>query len=430
MPLPPAPLSREEFASRLEPLLRPGTTRLAVAVSGGPDSTALALCAQRWGVRNKSDIVALLVDHRLRPESSAEAKITKQRLSAMGLSAEILIWEHPPVTKRLHVTAREARYALLFGACRARGIKDILIAHHREDQAETILMRFAKGSGLDGLAGMLPVTKREGLRLLRPFLSLSKARLIATCQSAGAAYITDPSNSAERYARGRLRRLETLLAEEGFTADRLIDLGERAREAKEALDAYTLDFLRHGASRDVAGTLRLDPSCFGAAPRAIALRSLSACFQALRPAPYPPERALMLALLEALTTSASMPPRTLRGVIVQKSTSAITLQREAATITESLSLAPGETALWDGRWQVRLAPQWKGPNPTLRALGTQPHATLDALAPGLRHKVPQGRARAALPALWDGDRLILIPDPLRESAAPATCRLMPCAWEE
>jgi tRNA(Ile)-lysidine synthase len=271
-------------------------------------------------------------------------------------------------------------------------------------------MRFAKGSGIDGLAGMSPVTVMKDIRLLRPFLAAPKERLIATCEAAGLAFVTDSSNSAAKYARGRLRRVLPLLAEEGLAIERLIDLGERARETRGALDYYTQALLRVAAQTDLAGVLSLNLEQLRSAPRAVALRALGACLQSVHAADYPPQRAMLLPLLETLCRDEPMGARTLHGCLVGKGAAKVTIMREFAAITEEKPIAPGETVLWDGRWLVHLRPEGTRKDLAVRALGTPPHEEIDRLVPELRRLVSKGRARAALPALWKGKELVLVPD--------------------
>ena len=416
-----------EFAALMEAVgLATATAPLAVGVSGGPDSMALAFCLRRWA--GDKPVIALIVDHQLRPESGAEAETTRQRLTQLGLRAEILRWEHPPVTTRLHSVARKARYALLLAACRRHGVTRLLLAHQREDQAETILMRLAKGSGVDGLAGMAVASVVDGVQLLRPLLGLPKARLIATCDAAGLPYILDPSNAAAKYARGRLRRVMPLLADEGLTVERLTDLGDRAREAKEALDCYAKVFLRDALRQDQAGVLRLDLDALRAAPRATALRALGQCLRTMQQGSYAPERTSLASLLVAICEDGPMPPRTLHGCLVKKTAQSVIVLREWTAIRDVKPVRSGESVVWDGRWHVALDAGWGQGALTIQALGTQPHVILDKLAPNLRRLVPQGRVRAALPSLWQNGALLLIPSLCGGDKALTEARPLPlCA---
>jgi tRNA(Ile)-lysidine synthase len=399
------PLSAEEFAGLMQRLGVLPSHRLAVAVSGGPDSMALAYCLKRWG----GTVTALIVDHGLRPESAVEAEQTQKRLAAQAIPATILRWEHEPVVTRLHVTARKARYRLLLDACRHQGIAHLLLAHQREDQAETILMRLAKGSGINGLAGISAHSVSEDIHILRPLLSLAKERLIATCVAAGLLFITDASNASDQFARGRLRKVLPLLEAEGLTIERLIDLGERADSARQALDHTTLQLLSAASTRDEAGTIRIALAPLQAAPMAIVERALAASLHSIHPNDYAPEYASLKDVCGAITSIGDMPSRTLHGCLISKTATHVILVREYAGIIETPLIRAGENLLWDGRWHVTLDTT-AGTEPfTIRPLGNPPHETLDILAPGLRQRLSQGRARAALPSLWRGNDLCFIP---------------------
>jgi tRNA(Ile)-lysidine synthase len=179
---------------------------LAVAVSGGRDSLALALLAHDWAADREGRVVALIVDHGLRPESGAEAASTLGRLGSLGIAGEVLRWAGDKPVSRLQQTAREARYRLLFEACRRHGILHLLVGHHAGDQAETVAMRAARNSGADGLAGMAALVEHRNARLLRPLLAVPRDRLTATLEARRVAWIDDPSNADRRFERVRVRQ--------------------------------------------------------------------------------------------------------------------------------------------------------------------------------------------------------------------------------
>jgi tRNA(Ile)-lysidine synthase len=167
---------------------------IAVAVSGGPDSLALTILADRWARERGGQLTALTVDHRLRPESAHEARIVGEWLAGRGIAHHVLVWDEAKPKTGIQEAARAARYRLLAGWCRAQGCLHLLTAHHREDQVETHLIRRRAGSGADGLAGMSAVREMAGLRLVRPLLAVPKARLIAALEGEGQPFISDPSN--------------------------------------------------------------------------------------------------------------------------------------------------------------------------------------------------------------------------------------------
>lgn len=201
------PLSAPEFAALMAPFApfeaRPA---LAVAVSGGRDSLALAVLAHEWSGARQGRLLALVVDHGLRPESAREARATGERLAILGIEAETLAWTGAKPATRIQQAAREARYRLLFEACRRRGILHLLTAHHADDQAETLVMRAARESGPDGLAGMAALVEHRDARLLRPLLAVPRVRLTATLQTRGIGWIDDPSNEDRRFERVRVRQ--------------------------------------------------------------------------------------------------------------------------------------------------------------------------------------------------------------------------------
>ena len=203
-------------------------TRLLVAVSGGPDSMALLHLARDWREAGGPDIIAATVDHALRPEARDEAEQVAQWCATLSLPHAILTWQGEKPASRLQERARQARYDLLLAHARESGADLIATAHHADDQAETILFRLLRGSGIAGLAGMELVTLRDGMRLARPLLSWTKAELVDLCQSRGQAFIRDPSNDDPRFARTHLRALMSDLERDGLDRAALLRLGRRA----------------------------------------------------------------------------------------------------------------------------------------------------------------------------------------------------------
>jgi tRNA(Ile)-lysidine synthase len=221
---------------------------LVLAVSGGPDSTALLWLAARWRARRKRGptLIAATIDHGLRPESASEARAVKRLAKKLNVEHQTLRWTGRKPKTGIQEAAREARYRLLSIAARKAGAEHILTAHTLDDQAETVLFRMARGSGMSGLAGMgftagVPVAAGRDIVLVRPLLLVSKTRLIATLEAAKVAYAVDPSNADPRFARPRLRALLPALAREGLTAERLGRLAHRAERVEEALFAVLND---------------------------------------------------------------------------------------------------------------------------------------------------------------------------------------------
>lgn len=252
-----------------------GEPALLLAVSGGPDSTALLLMAAEWG---GTSLYAATVDHGLRPESAGEAVSVGRLAARLGVPHRILRWEGEKPRTRVQERARAARYDLLAGEAARVGARVIVTAHHLDDQAETVLMRLARGSGLAGLAGMAARMQRGGIEIARPLLALPKAELIAFCEGRGEAFALDPSNQNPAYARPRWRRLKTTLAAEGLDAPALARLARRAALAEQALAATAAAVERRIG---LAATGACDASALAGEPPEIIRRVLTGAIAAL-----------------------------------------------------------------------------------------------------------------------------------------------------
>ncbi len=240
-----APVTVEEFSAvavmRELGAEMPASGAVAVAVSGGPDSMALLALTQAWARPRGVRVYALTIDHALRAESAAEAAQVGAWIAQHfpGVCHEIIRRDVTALSAtKLQEQARADRYRLMAAACARWGVAHLLLAHHRDDQAETFLMRLCKGSGLDGLAGMKPRAARDALQLLRPLLSFDKAQLVACCAAQGVPYVCDPSNGNEKFARARLRGLRAVLTREGLSVPRLAATAMRMGRARTALEFY------------------------------------------------------------------------------------------------------------------------------------------------------------------------------------------------
>ena len=285
---PAPPLGSREFAS-LFGALGPFEARphLAVACSGGADSMALALLLHDWARSAGGSLTALTVDHRLRPESAAEAGRVAEWMRARGIAHEVLVRPDTPLTGNLQAEARRIRYALMSEWCRRRGVLHLALAHHLEDQAETLLLRLARGSGVDGLAAMAPVTENPAVRLLRPLLAVPRARLAATLRDAGQDHVADPSNENAAFGRVRLRHSERVLSREGLTAERLAATAAGLGRARAALDAAAAKLLAGGVRLHAEGYATIDAAMFEADGE-IALRGLARVLATVSGSDYPP----------------------------------------------------------------------------------------------------------------------------------------------
>ncbi|MBL8574668.1 MAG: tRNA lysidine(34) synthetase TilS [Hyphomicrobiaceae bacterium] len=273
---PSGPLTVEEADAVLAPFTE--FSHVALAVSGGGDSMALLVLAAEWRDRQPDPprLSVLSVDHRLRAEAADECRLVAERARGLGLPAEILEWGGDKPRTGLQSAARAARRRLLATAARRIGADAIALAHSRDDQAETILMRLARGSGPRGLAGMAARSEIDGIALLRPLLDIGGARLRASLAARSLDWIEDPSNGDDRFTRIRWRRLLPLLGELGLDAARLADFAGRMGRLDVAV-GESVDRLMTahvGADPDHPGGLRFEREVFASQPTEIRLRWL------------------------------------------------------------------------------------------------------------------------------------------------------------
>ena len=254
---------------------------LVLAVSGGPDSTALMLLAARWrdALKKKPRLIAVTVNHGLRKEAKHEAAAVARLARKLKVTHRTLRWTGRKPSAGLQNAARVARYHLLGSAARKAGAAHILTAHTLDDQAETVLIRMSRGSGLTGLGAMtrmakLPIDGERAITLVRPLLDISKARLIATLRAAKIAYAEDPSNRDPKYTRVRLRGMMRALADEGLDAGRLAQLARRLRRAESAIEAAVDRAATLAVDMPRPHTVALEARRFAELPAEIALRLL------------------------------------------------------------------------------------------------------------------------------------------------------------
>ncbi|WP_431282229.1 tRNA lysidine(34) synthetase TilS [Humitalea sp. 24SJ18S-53] len=319
------------FAALMAPLGPFGAApHLAVGVSGGPHSLALALLTRDWVLARGGRLLALVVDHGLRPGSDAEAASVAALLRGQNIPAKILPLGLPP-GPRLHERARAARLSALLAACDAAGAPWLLLGHHRGDQAETVAFRALRGSGPDGLAGMAPVRATPEALILRPLLSIAPARLEAVCAAAGLAPIRDASNTDPRFARARLRQA---MDPDGPMAAALSFIAAGYAHRRAATAAAVATRLAQSVAFRPEGWARLDRAALG--QDATARAALSAALRTIAGAIHPPPAMGVAGLL-------ARGHGTLAGAVLTPS--GILAREPAAVVPE------WRGTTWDGRWQ-------------------------------------------------------------------------------
>jgi len=389
---------------------------VAVAVSGGPDSLALTLLLANWVLTRGGRLEALTVDHGLRPESADEAASVGRKLKGRGIPHYVLKWSGARPEAGLQEAAREARYALLLDWCTRAGILHLFLAHHLEDQAETFLMRVARGSGRSGLAGMSPIVEHRGVRLLRPCLGIARDRLRATLDASGLVPVQDPSNEEPRFTRVRVRAQLPALAR--------ADLGPARLAAAARSAAISRRTLEHQVARGLAATTTLHPAGF-ARVRPEALRDLP---PKVRPAVLyailstvgghrGPLRRRRVERLSAWLTARvegrrELRAATLAGCLIVPHRGELLVCREPAAAAERLRAEAPGAYLWDGRFEIELEPghgkerrQWG--TVWIARLGEDGWKQIVQCNSALRESHVPWPARPSLPAVRDGrDRVL------------------------
>lgn len=346
---PDSSVSPDEAASLFQGFANYPTVLLAV--SGGPDSTALLLLMARWRetLARGPKLIAATVDHGLRAESAEEARAVAKLARKLGIPHRVLGWTGKKPSTGIQEAARAARYRLLAHAARRAGASAIATAHTLDDQAETVLFRLARGSGLTGLAGMRrtgPVPGADELTLIRPLLGVPKSRLIATLQAEKIAFADDPSNRDPHFTRPRLRALMPKFAEEGLDAERLARLSERAARAHAALEEVTAASYAALAKTEKSGAICIAAADFAALPNEIGLRLLMRAIAETGdegPVELGKAEQLQAAAVAAHRSDARF-RRSLAGALVTLTREALTIERAPPRRSRTLTTRQGAAA--------------------------------------------------------------------------------------
>jgi tRNA(Ile)-lysidine synthase len=373
---------------------------IAVAVSGGPDSLALVILADGWARRHGGRAWGLTLDHRLRPESAAEARQVGAWLAARGIPHAILSWEDAKPAAGIQEAARAARYRLLGEWCVARGCLHLLTAHHREDQAETCLIRRRAGSGADGLAAMAAVRELPGLRLVRPLLRVARARLAALLDNEGQRYLRDPSNRNPDFERSRLRLNTSSDAIDSAVAEIAVH-GKRRIERERALAVL----LACTVSLHPAGLAVLEPEPIVAAGE-LGEQALGRVARTLGGGRYPLRRD-RLARLRANLAANPARAQTLGRCRFLPWRGRVLVVRELARAAPPVRLNPGSSVIWDERFSATL-PANAASGVTLGYLGVEGAAALRRQAIGDDNPLPR-LIYPMLPAVRDAAGLLAVP---------------------
>ncbi len=368
---------------------------LGLAVSGGSDSMALMHLARDWAKDTGVLLHVATVDHGLRAESAAEAAQVARASHALDLPHATLHWQGWDKRGNLQDAARTARLGLLAAWARDKGCTAIALGHTRDDQAETLLLRLARGSGVEGLAAMAACDHHHGATWLRPLLAFGREELRDDLRARGQDWIDDPSNDNTAFDRIKARQALQALAPLGIDADGLVATAARLRGARDSLH-----WAARRAAQDVAqldrGDILFDLNALNTLPADMVHRLVANALCVVASAPYRPR-------LDSLRAALAQDKATLHGCLMTKAQGKLRITREyhaVATLTSPLG------AVWDGRWQITPPPDSAvPPNAEIRALGEDGLA----LCPDWRASTLPRPSLLASPSVWSSTRLIAAP---------------------
>ena len=426
-------LTQEEFELLMRDL--PGVDQagdtIAVAVSGGADSMALALLLADWCRARNVKLVALSVNHGLRPEAGEECARVHDWLAARNIAHETLTWQKVIPASSIQEQARKIRYELLGARCVELGVKRLFLAHHRDDQAETFLLRLARGSGVDGLSAMRKTAAfpfrpeslvQEQLPLLyRPLLGCSKSQLVNYLMSCGQNWIEDPSNQDLKHNRVQVREFLAQTTITGMTAARLAETASRMQAVQDLLERMTAELVEKAVRLDPLGYALIDADILLAAEREIALRLLARVLKMISGSEFPPRFEKTCSLYDRLEDGGGA-DQTIGGCrVVLMPEGDLLIAREMAAINDRREVSAGQRLLWDGRFQVvapvagqlckigqegwfamvRKRPELKQ-EATLKYVGPTLPQMLDAHGKQLLPSVLQGQENSPLVVVFQG----------------------------
>lgn len=387
------------FKNLMKPLGVDPKATFAIACSGGPDSMALALLVKEWAAGAKK-VVAITVDHGWKKDFAKEAHMLGRWLKRQGIAHAILPWKGKKPNRNQHESVRRVRYRMLTGYCHQHKIKNLFVAHHMEDQAETFMLRLAEGGSVDRLAAMPPVATMFDVTVVRPLLTLSKPELLDYLKARKQPFMNDPGNQDATLDRVKVRKLMPQLAEAGISVERLAKTAMLMSRARAHLEEETGTFLKTYCKIAPQGY-----ALFKHMPvsEEIALRVLSTLMMIVGGQDVK-IRAAELASLHAGLLDSKFKGMTLGGCVFQRQKEGIVVYRELGALAPERNIKPGESVLWDSRFEVTLKAsplRFK-----LGALGQAGWLKLNKMQ-SIKNTCPNKNILYSLPALRDARGIIM-----------------------
>ena len=298
-----------------------------VAVSGGPDSLALAFLAKIYSIKRKLVPKFFIVDHKLRTESTKEAKVVKDLLKRILITPEILTWKGKKPSKNIQSLARIKRYELIYKQCDKYKIKNILIGHHQDDLFENFFIRMLRGSGLKGLISLDKKNKIGNKYLLRPLLDYKKDDLIFVSKHVFNYFVEDPSNLNEKFQRIRIRKLMDELQKEGLDKKKFIQTIKNLKNSNNVIDFYVSENLRENTFLSSKGKKLFLNKIFFLQPYEIIFRALSDSIRMIGKKYYPSRGKKIDRIINDIKGD-KLSKTTLGGCIIEKVYETVIISKE------------------------------------------------------------------------------------------------------
>ena len=324
--------------------------KVAVAVSGGADSMCLTFLLNEFCKANNIDLIAITVDHKLRKESTEEAKGISRYIKKLGVKHVVLTWEHLDIKSNIQEKAREARYKMLCDYCTENKIKYLFVGHNYDDQAETVMLRILRGSGIDGIAGIETYSKMYGIMIIRPLLNFRKSEILAFVKAEGLTWTEDKSNADAKFDRIKVRQL--LQQFDSKLTERLNLLAKNASRAKNFLNSYTDKIFKEHCLLGNLGHISIKYSDFFVLDEEIKLRIINKIIKYIHNDPflYPIRLNSLIALLEKLQCQGKCTLGKCK-IIVYKGV--IYFYKEPKFIESTKKLSQGDN-IWDKRYKISI----------------------------------------------------------------------------
>ena len=309
-------------------LINVNKSNFAVGVSGGPDSLCLALLSKMYNSEFNNKTYNLIVDHKIRKESSKEASKVKNILKKNNIDSEVLIWKGAKPKKNIQLEAREIRYKLISDYCLKHKIDYIVTGHHQDDQIENFFIRLFRGSGLTGLSSMDECSNyNKNLKIIRPLLTITKQNLKIVTKFYFKEYINDPTNEDEKFLRTRIRKYRKVFLKEGLDTKKIIKTVANLTTAKNALDFYKKKAFNYNVNFLSKNSCTINLKLFSEEANEVIFKMMSDVLLLISGKYYPPRSKKILHLIEQLKRK-KFKKSTLGGCLIEKKASFIYVIRE------------------------------------------------------------------------------------------------------